>query len=663
MTPRPLTDAQIAAGLRAHLPAAHTGLHDRILAEVTNTSQERRLVSILGRLTDADPMARRRTVLLVAIVALALTFVVTSIAGALLRDQLTPDLSLDAPADLPAFVRSAYDDMPRLEPMTITALTDGTTKIRISVDASGATRIDEFASIDATEPASYKIFSGRAIAELRDLGSRRVWYQQADAISEDPRVFVFASLGAARSAPAPGCEIAVSPGEEYSGKPGRSWQYVGLEYVAGRPAHHVRCGDDLWIDVATRLTLRSQAATGVDGASKAIEVTSVELGQPPTELFEVRPPDGVAALTPEEYQEVECSLDPVCSASPAPITTPRPADVEPATAGDVVVAAASRAADELGAFDVVIEHVIVDAGATQYKSSDRIISDGSGRFRIERWSEDLPPHTIELIGPDHYYTTEQLADGTMIWRAGKRLTQRELPTPPIKLPSDCDGGWDVLGVDEIHGRIADHIRCKTAGSSDYWVDRETRLAVRLLDAPDPASGWGASEVVELRLGASPAALFELPPDVSPRPATSDGGDGVLGWPDTSENAAGVYSWDGSSCSSNACVMGFMHNGYGSGDVEIRIGGSPAGAITDDATAVTIAGHDGSYRRIEAGFEEWVADIEGTRIVIHLKARPGTSPADLADAHAIIDSMRTEPRDNTLGFRLLFTLTTDDWDSG
>ena len=60
MTPRPLTDAQLAAALRAYLPVAHAGLHERIRAEITTTPQQRRLFSILGRLTDADPIARRR---------------------------------------------------------------------------------------------------------------------------------------------------------------------------------------------------------------------------------------------------------------------------------------------------------------------------------------------------------------------------------------------------------------------------------------------------------------------------------------------------------------------------------------------------------------------------------------------------------------------------
>jgi hypothetical protein len=54
---------------------------------------------------------------------------------------------------------------------------------------------------------------------------------------------------------------------------------------------------------------------------------------------------------------------------------------------------------------------------------------------------------------------------------------------------------------------------------------------------------------------------------------------------------------------------------------------------------------------------------GTTIFIRPEARPGTSQADVADAHAIIDSMRTEPRDNALGFSLVFTLRSNEGDSG
>lgn len=89
----------------------------------------------------------------------------------------------------------------------------------------------------------------------------------------------------------------------------------------------------------------------------------------------------------------------------------------------------------------------------------------------------------------------------------------------------------------------------------------------------------------------------------------------------------------------------------------------AGTSTGPGTAVTVAGYDAMYRRLDALREQWIVDIEGTLIAIQLIAEPDTSEADLAEAHAIIDWMRTEPQDTDLGFQLVFRLATDDWDSG
>ena len=167
---------------------------------------------------------------------------------------------------------------------------------------------------------------------------------------------------------------------------------------------------------------------------------------------------------------------------------------------------------------------------------------------------------------------------------------------------------------------------------------------------------------------SSASTPEASVPASAPAASASEGEVVRGWPDTNENAAGVYSWDGSSCAGAFCSVsasgGFMHNGYGSGDVDITIDVVDEGAISDAGwTAATVAGHDGIYRRTDALREEWMVEIEGTTIAIHLSTKPGTSQIELDEAHAIIDSMRTEPRNNSLGFRLVFTLTTDDWDSG
>ncbi len=173
-----------------------------------------------------------------------------------------------------------------------------------------------------------------------------------------------------------------------------------------------------------------------------------------------------------------------------------------------------------------------------------------------------------------------------------------------------------------------------------------------------AFGGSPDQVVDQTTVPTPTTLLTT----TPNPNTTSR-EVIHTWPGSRSNPAGLYSWTGYSCG-HSCLMGFMHNGYGSGDVEIRIEvveeiPTPA----DDATLVTIAGHEGTYRRLDDRHEEWIVDIERTTLAIRLTAEPGTSQADLDEAHAIIDSMWTEPRNNDFGFRLVFRLATDDWDSG
>lgn len=151
--------------------------------------------------------------------------------------------------------------------------------------------------------------------------------------------------------------------------------------------------------------------------------------------------------------------------------------------------------------------------------------------------------------------------------------------------------------------------------------------------------------------------------VATEPSPAPDSERVQGWPDTTENEAGLYSWNGSPCGMS-CNSGIMHNGYGSGDVEIRIEILREGSVPNDGgNEVTIAGHDAIHRRIDERRETWIVEIEETTIAIHLTTQPGTSAADVTEAYEIIDSMRTEPQDTDLGFRLVFRLTTDNWDSG
>lgn len=100
MNGRSLTDAQISRALRAHVPErAKAGLQDRVLLAVEETSQQRALPWFMATLTDADPVVRRRNLLLVAALLVALALAAGAGVGAWLSRQPGPDeLSLEPPA-------------------------------------------------------------------------------------------------------------------------------------------------------------------------------------------------------------------------------------------------------------------------------------------------------------------------------------------------------------------------------------------------------------------------------------------------------------------------------------------------------------------------------------------------------------------------------------
>ena len=81
----------------------------------------------------------------------------------------------------------------------MTRLDNGTAKSRIYVDRSGAVRIEQYASADATEPETYMILSGHSVGSLETVGSEKVWVVNREAIGDDPRVFIPTSLRPRRS--------------------------------------------------------------------------------------------------------------------------------------------------------------------------------------------------------------------------------------------------------------------------------------------------------------------------------------------------------------------------------------------------------------------------------------------------------------------------------
>ena len=118
------------------------------------------------------------------------------------------------------------------------------------------------------------------------------------------------------------------------------------------------------------------------------------------------------------------------------------------------------------------------------------------------------------------------------------------------------------------------------------------------------------------------------------------------------------------------LFAWMHSGYASSNVQISVDVYPEGSQTARGT---VSATDGVTAVVAArGWTEgpmlamrWTSTSSGwtTAVINECSRLSGTDRATLADAHAIIDSMRTEAIHNDLRFRLVFALTTNDWDSG
>ena len=341
MNGRPVTDVQIAQALRAHLPTrAQAGLRERILESAETTPQQRALPSFLGALSEADPVARRRGVLIAAalLVAVALASAVAVGAWRLLQRDPIKDLSLEPPTDVQAYVSSAVDRLPQLPPVAFTLLASDGSSDHIYVDRSGAVRFERYASADATQPTTSLLMSGHRVGRTEIVGSNPVWIEQDGAIGEDPRGYLRAvtDLWSGGS----GCDLKPDPSEAATATPASDWRYVGAETVAGRATQHLACGDeDVWIDDATRLILRNRvqvtddAGNPVPGAFQTTEVTKIEFGDQPASLFAFAPPDGADAMSLDAYdalcrpgQDTVAFLDypPCAGTAAAAAPTPEP---------------------------------------------------------------------------------------------------------------------------------------------------------------------------------------------------------------------------------------------------------------------------------------------------------------------------------------------------
>ena len=85
--------------------------------------------------------------------------------------------------------------------------------------------------------------------------------------------------------------------------------------------------------------------------------------------------------------------------------------------------------------------------------------------------------------------------------------------------------------------------------------------------------------------------------------------------------------------------------YASGDVEIFVVTAPQSAtLGDGATALTVAGHDGTYQRTGPREEKWLVNIEGTTVAIQLAAPRGAQPESAGNlaggvTHVILHTFR------------------------
>src|SRR5262245_25228723 len=224
-------------------------------------------------------------------------------------------------------------------------------------------------------------------------------------------------------------------------------------------------------------------------------------------------------------------------------------------------------------------------------------------------------------------------------------------------------------------------RALDAALTDVHLTRQRRalrVPWRFPQMPAPSRAAGVAVLVLVALVAGGAIWYVgQSPDPSP-PLTSDSpvpslgpsptpapsvAARVLSWPgNAGSNEPGLYSWDGVNCvTGRNCLVGVLHNHLVTG-VRIEIARILEWSISDaSATPVTVAGHQGLYLRVSQQLEKWNVDFDGTLVSISLLVETGASGA-VAEAQSIIESLAYEEQDTPIGFRLVFTLPSRNWDS-
>ena len=158
--------------------------------------------------------------------------------------------------------------------------------------------------------------------------------------------------------------------------------------------------------------------------------------------------------------------------------------------------------------------------------------------------------------------------------------------------------------------------------------------------------------------ATPSATPIPTQQVAPSPSVAPEGLIQRSLPGPRGGRAGLYAWIPDD-------NGWMHNpGDGPGVemwftvLEQRVHPGP--------TPFFLAGHEATYEehpKAGGGMTRlWVVDIDGTTVAIRVESSADTIDADVAEALAIVHSIKVEPDQNSLGFMLVLTLP-GGWDSG
>ena len=505
MNNRRPTDAQVVRALAIRIPAmAPDGLRERIVTVAEATPQVRPVPLLLSALFDADPIARRRNVLVTAALLIALTLAAAAFVGSRIERQPLP-LQVDPPDDLSAYVESAYLGLADLPAFRMVGLETGDEHVIYS-DGSGTIR-DERLSTKTTRIVS----PDRSVLLSVDPDDRRT----------------LIDLG--RTTGTPGQEIGnyMGIGALCEGTP----TYLGLETIMNRPAHNIRCGDvQYWIDVETRIVLRTAMAFTSSGpfdplvpagptaaSGPSWEVTELQLGPQPVDLFSLAAPDGYTVVRADDPSCLlvwfaEC-VDPVTNpGSPRPYVTPPPAadsSSPPDLAAMVdAVSAAYAAAPGLNMVIESTQHVTGDPVLVGQPFRSRHFADGAGRFRTEL--SDSATTTYITTG-DHIWISYRRDDGSTYWMddAGTYADHGGVGDIMLGFDARCETGWRYEGDDLVLDRPAIHIACD---ASHFWIDRERSLILRSEFRPTDTLERLVStdQVVELEFREQPPELFDLP---------------------------------------------------------------------------------------------------------------------------------------------------------